>query len=328
MKKFLIGFAFVIGYLSLVITAAAVAVPSYLNYQGLLRDSAGNVVTGSKDMTFKIYSSLTGGSALWTMTSAGVSVSNGLYTVKLGPLTSTDLGSGSRWLEVMVGTETLTPRLEILSVAYAITAGTIGSVDYATLAGTATTAASATKLGTYLPGVSGVSIVPTTDATTGKLSTSVIPTGVTMDYTTLSGTATNAGTVDNIHASTEAVASNLLALDSNKVFKGAAISAEATSGYGLFVKSGKIGMASGTGATPGSVSCGTGTVPILTTDGFTVTNNAVTDNSLIFLSIGPTTNVMEAIKVDSRSAGTFTVKKIDSGAAPASAIPFSYLIIN
>lgn len=198
MKKTLIGIAFVIGYLSFVITAAAVAVPGYINYQGLLRDSAGNVVTGTKSMTFKIYDSLTGGSARWTMTDSAVSVSNGLYTVKLGPLTSTDVGTGSRWLEVVVGSETLTPRLEILSVAYAITAGSVASVDYATLAGTATTAASADTLDTYHAGVSGVSIVPTTDATTGKLSASVIPgSGFSTDYATLSGTASTAATVSD-----------------------------------------------------------------------------------------------------------------------------------
>lgn len=183
---------------SFVIAPEALAVPQYINYQGVLRDSAGDLVTGTKSMTFNLYSDSTGGSSLWDMTSPEVTVSNGLYTVQLGPITSTDIGNGDRWLEVAVAGTALTPRLKILSVAYAITADTSA---YATLSGTASSAADAQLLDGYNTGVSGLSIIPTTDATTGLLSTSVIPsTGVnvaTADYATLSGTASTAATVSD-----------------------------------------------------------------------------------------------------------------------------------
>jgi hypothetical protein len=136
MKKPLFTFVLLMG-----LTAAAVAVPQYLNFQGVLRDTDGNLVTGTKAMTFKIYDAATGGTEQFSMTSSEVTVSNGLYTVQLGPLGASELGSGSRWVEVTVGTQILLPRLEILGVAYAVTAA---SADYAAVAGTATTAATAT----------------------------------------------------------------------------------------------------------------------------------------------------------------------------------------
>lgn len=135
----------VIGIWLLVITAPAVAVPQYLNYQGVLRDNSGSLVTGTKQITFKIYDAESGGTAIWSMTSQEVRVSNGLYTVQLGPLGYAELGSGRRWLEVTVGTEALSPRLEILSVAYAVTAASAESAANATNATNAVNATNATN---------------------------------------------------------------------------------------------------------------------------------------------------------------------------------------
>lgn len=117
MKKIL-TFLFV-----LAIIGPVLAVPQFINYQGVLRDDQARLVTGSKSMTFKLYDAASGGTALWQLTTAEVVVSNGLYNIKLGPLGYNELGSGSRWLEVSIGSEILSPRLELLSIAYAITAG-------------------------------------------------------------------------------------------------------------------------------------------------------------------------------------------------------------
>jgi len=329
MKKIIFG-------LILILAASAVmAVPQYLNYQGVLRDNAGNLVTGTKTMTFKIFDEATGGSDKFSMTSSEV-VSNGLYTVQLGPLGYAELGSGRRWLEVTVVSETLSPRLEILAVAYAVTAAS---------------AESAVKLGNYLPASSGASIIPVTDSS-GKLSSSVIPTsGLNADtantanianYATLAGAATtaatatnainatnatnanNANTVNHIPASTEALANQLLALDTNKQLKGMSVSAEATTsgGFAAFFN-GRIGA---------SVCVGTDSVPTGTA-GVTISNSAVTSSSIILLTVGhgttPETNASEALRIhDVQNNVGFTVKTVDGNNDSGSDIPFGYLIIN
>lgn len=144
---------------ALVLAGPVFAVPQYLNYQGVLRDNSGNLVTGSKEMTFRVYDAVTAGTKQFEMTTTEV-VSNGLYTAQLGPIGYSELGSGRRWLEVTVGTEILTPRLEVLTVAYAVTAG---NSDYATLSGTASTAATATTA-TNANTVNGISAATTATA--------------------------------------------------------------------------------------------------------------------------------------------------------------------
>ena len=69
------------------------AEPSYtMNYQGKLADNTGATVTnGTYQIVFKLYTAPTGGAAIWTETrSAGnkVTVTNGLFSVMLGGLTS------------------------------------------------------------------------------------------------------------------------------------------------------------------------------------------------------------------------------------------------
>jgi hypothetical protein len=287
MKKIIFGLILILA------ASAAMAVPQYLNYQGVLRDNAGNLVTGTKTMTFKIFDEATGGSEKFSMTSSEV-VSNGLYTAQLGPLGLNELGSGRRWLEVTVGTETLSPRLEILAVAYAVTAAS---------------AESAAKLGSYSTAFSGPSIIPVTD-TSGKLSSSVIPaSGISADtaaYAILSGTASTAAT----------------ALNANSVI--GPVSAEASgNNYALFINGGKFGI-SGTIIGTEEIISGSSLV--------TITNSSVTSNSTIFLTVryvGPTagSNGNGGIRVSLIQDGAFRVATMDGLAATAN-IPFSYLIIN
>lgn len=73
--------AFFLGFL---ITPVQAAVPKLLTYQGLLKDSAGNFLTGTYSMTFKIYDAATAGTELWSETQSTVSVSSGRFTVQLG----------------------------------------------------------------------------------------------------------------------------------------------------------------------------------------------------------------------------------------------------
>ncbi|MFA5113466.1 MAG: hypothetical protein WC529_04110 [Candidatus Margulisiibacteriota bacterium] len=334
----------------MVLAFAAAAVPQYVNYQGLLRDSGGLLINGNKAMVFKLYDAETAGNLLWTMTSAEVKVSGGIYFVQLGPLTASELGAGRRWLELAVGGETLSPRMEILSVAYAVTADnaatagtanyaalsgsastaayatTTGNVDYSTLSGSASTAAYATTTGNVdYSTLSGSASTAAYATTTGNVDYAALSgTATNAGYAILTGTATNAGMVDNFSASsTEAIAGQLLALDGSKRLKGLAVSAEASgTNNALYILAGKIGVQAGA-----NMSAGNNTVPSGTA-GITVTNNKVTASSIILLMVGESDeNTDEALKVSQINDGvSFVVKTVD-GTAGAS-IPFRYLIIN
>jgi hypothetical protein len=88
------------------------AIPKQISYQGVLKDAAGNILTGDFAMTFKIYNDPTGGSALWTEIQA-VAVANGLFSVQLGsinPITTVPFDR-IHFLGITVGTGSeLTPR--------------------------------------------------------------------------------------------------------------------------------------------------------------------------------------------------------------------------
>src|SRR5512139_3281208 len=55
------------------------AIPTTLNYQGLLRQPDGSLTTGTYDITARIYGAATGGSPLYETTLAGVTVRDGLF---------------------------------------------------------------------------------------------------------------------------------------------------------------------------------------------------------------------------------------------------------
>jgi hypothetical protein len=93
-----------------------------MNYQGYLTDSAGNPINGTVSMTFSIWTALSGGSQLWSETQS-VTVQDGLFNVILGTLNSIPdsiFDSGlSRWMQMQVESQILSPRNEITSVGYA-----------------------------------------------------------------------------------------------------------------------------------------------------------------------------------------------------------------
>jgi len=128
--------------------ALAVTPPDTMNYQGMLKDSAGNPLTGTYDMVFRFHDSESGGLAILIEShTAGlgnpVSVTEGLYDVILGTGdmadgpgvgTYTSLSEVFRdfadvWLEVQVGAETLLPRNRISSVAYSLNAAFLEGRD-------------------------------------------------------------------------------------------------------------------------------------------------------------------------------------------------------
>jgi hypothetical protein len=110
--------------------------PDRMNYQGVLRDSAGVPLDGSYDMVFSFYDAETGGTLLYRDAhvegDAGqITVSDGLFVARLG--TGDKIGGihsylrevfsdNNVWLEVKVGLETLSPRVQVQAAGYSFNA--------------------------------------------------------------------------------------------------------------------------------------------------------------------------------------------------------------
>lgn len=136
--------AIVAGLTMIMASIAWAEVPNMINNQGRLTTPAGvplfndptNAADGQIDLVFGIYDAPTGGAAIWGQTNADVAVHNGLFSVllgNLGPNVFPATGQVARWLELTVVTNgiasTLSPRKEIVSVAYALQAGNAATLD-------------------------------------------------------------------------------------------------------------------------------------------------------------------------------------------------------
>ncbi|MEM7533828.1 MAG: hypothetical protein AAF639_16710 [Chloroflexota bacterium] len=119
-------------------------------YQGRLANTAGDPLTDTIDMSFRLYNTANGGAPLWTeqwVGSSAVQVSDGLFNVMLGSLnpidTSVMTDNSSLFLGVTVATDNeMTPRVQIGSVPLAVQALTVpnGSITSEKLADGAVTA--------------------------------------------------------------------------------------------------------------------------------------------------------------------------------------------
>jgi hypothetical protein len=111
----------------------AVDPPLLVNYQGVLRNTSNAPLTGIYDMTFSFFDQAAGGTLLLTdaHTAAGglpVTVSGGLFSAALGagiltPGSETTTEGVFKnhtavYLSVQVGSEFLTPRVQVVSAAY------------------------------------------------------------------------------------------------------------------------------------------------------------------------------------------------------------------
>ena len=85
MKGFLNSF-FLAVFLSTVVGFVNLsdAAPSELNFQGVLLDSSGNGVTGTRAMTVKLYDAAIGGNLLYTEDLGNVSINKGVYSFNFG----------------------------------------------------------------------------------------------------------------------------------------------------------------------------------------------------------------------------------------------------
>jgi hypothetical protein len=132
-------------------TSALTTVPTKMNFQGRLTDTAGNIKpNGTYNMKLKLYTVDTGGSSVWSedrLVSAtqGVTVTNGLFSIQLGSITSLPanlFASGALYLEVELPTPAsattsspvwtegaMTPRNQMATSAYAYNSETLDGLD-------------------------------------------------------------------------------------------------------------------------------------------------------------------------------------------------------
>jgi hypothetical protein len=115
-----------VGIALLAAAPLADAAPSSISFAGRLSTSAGPV-NGSQLITFKVFNVLTGGTAVWNDT-ISLNADNGLVFATLGtttnPLDATVFTGAPMFLEITIGSETLTPRLVLNAVPYALSAST------------------------------------------------------------------------------------------------------------------------------------------------------------------------------------------------------------
>jgi hypothetical protein len=132
MKKQLRFHALWFAILALILFATPVLaqVPQDMTYTGRLVDNLGDPLTGPVDLELRVFEDATGGTALYTEehdgtaldATGGFSVQLGLGTSPVGAFDAALFSDVDRWLEVVVGTEVLTPRQIIGSVPWALIA--------------------------------------------------------------------------------------------------------------------------------------------------------------------------------------------------------------
>jgi len=118
--------------------ATAASQTTFFTYQGQLQDN-GHPANGNYDLAFELYDDAAAGNQVGgTLTSSGLSVSGGLFSIGLN-FGSTVFNGTQLWLQVYVNTIALTPRtaIRLAPVAeYALTAENVvpGSITAAELA--------------------------------------------------------------------------------------------------------------------------------------------------------------------------------------------------
>lgn len=94
-------------------------------YQGKLTDDAGNPISSAVNVTFTIWSEITGGSNLYDTTASLTPNENGLFTIELGPFPASVSNGDKRYLGINVdGDGEMSPRQLITSAPTSLTAQT------------------------------------------------------------------------------------------------------------------------------------------------------------------------------------------------------------
>jgi hypothetical protein len=127
-------------------TASTFAQSKKISLQGFLKDANGKAVAdGSQNITFKLYTVATGGTAAWTDDQT-LNVYGGVYSTHLGsvanPVDNLSWGSETYFVGVTVQGTELTPRTELTFAPYSlgspkaqevVCSGAVGDVKYSIL---------------------------------------------------------------------------------------------------------------------------------------------------------------------------------------------------
>ncbi|MEM7130411.1 MAG: hypothetical protein AAF702_29065 [Chloroflexota bacterium] len=120
--------------------------PTLMSYQGTLSDAEGNQLSGTFDLTIRLYADVTAavGSEIWREDHTGITVRDGEFSLTLGditPLTQAVFAGQDRFIGVTVaGFDEMVPRQRLVHVPFAIEA------QHAILADTASNANNADTL--------------------------------------------------------------------------------------------------------------------------------------------------------------------------------------
>ena len=100
---------------------AEAAIPHLISYQGRLTNAAGQPITGSRPVSFRLYDAGSGGSLLWQESHSSVTVTDGVFEVLLGSVNALNLPFDKQYyLATQVGSDAeMTPRQQITSSGYA-----------------------------------------------------------------------------------------------------------------------------------------------------------------------------------------------------------------
>jgi len=100
--------------------------PNTITYQGRLTDDTGAPITTTVSVVFSIYADPTGGAALFTSTKSITPDDNGIFTVELGPVSSSHFDGSIRYLGIKVGTDAeMVPRQKLNSAPYSVATSNI-----------------------------------------------------------------------------------------------------------------------------------------------------------------------------------------------------------
>lgn len=105
---------------------ASAQIPGEISYQGVLTG-----ITGTADLTLRLYATEVGGTLLWSENHSGVELNEGLFSLTLGtiqPLTNISF-ERPYWLEVAVNGTILSPRTRLVTSPYAFRAQTANGVE-------------------------------------------------------------------------------------------------------------------------------------------------------------------------------------------------------
>lgn len=172
-----------------------VTVPPFLNFQGSLRDPAGNPLNGEHRLLFRIYGAADAppDAALWNEEHTGVTVRDGYFNVLLGdktPLPPAFFAGPDLFIGITVDTfEEMTPRQRFASAPYAMYAdhassltardGKPGSAVYVDAAGRVGVGTVAPAAGLHVSGTTAIS--PTMQVNAGNQQMVVAADGIALD---------------------------------------------------------------------------------------------------------------------------------------------------